>query len=562
MDDKKCTFKEFRRLCKNVANTPKYLEKTEFIKDFINKKGDEQTFIIIKMLLPMVNKRIYRLNDIQIIKLFSKIFNHDIKDMLNDLEKGYVADTVKTFFETSKTNIIPINRSILLLEDVDNFLQHLSTLTKENDQINFLNMLAKVCTGNDLKCIILLIKNDLQIKAGIKCVLDSLHPNAYNYFKTSHNLRDIVKYSINDSLSNVKINPMTPVKPMLADVCESLEKAIDKYKDGMYSEVKYDGERVQIHKKDNVYNYFSRNLKPVLTHKIDGFDKLLTDAFPTAKNFILDAELIMIDIESNSFLPFGSLGIHKKASYENSVTCMFIFDCLYYNDNNFMNVPFHKRRQFLRDNIYEIKNKIMLSEIRCIYSISDLQIIMSNIIKKGFEGIMIKGVNDEYKPGKRGWLKIKKDYLENGSMADSADLVVLGSYYGKGSKGGIQSIFLMGCYDSDRMIWKTVTKCSGHDDKTLQQLQEDMELIKISREPDKIPKWLSVNKIYYPDFVVKDPRSAPVWEIVGSGFTKSQYHTADGISIRFPRCQRIRNDKNWISATNLNQLRELYKKSI
>jgi len=40
-----------------------------------------------------------------------------------------------------------------------------------------------------------------------------------------------------------------------------------------------------------------------------------------------------------------------------------------------------------------------------------------------------------YEPGKRHWLKIKKDYLADGTMADTADLVVLGAYFGTGSKG-------------------------------------------------------------------------------------------------------------------------------
>jgi len=40
-----------------------------------------------------------------------------------------------------------------------------------------------------------------------------------------------------------------------------------------------------------------------------------------------------------------------------------------------------------------------------------------------------------YEPGKRHWLKIKKDYLADGTMADTADLVVLGAYFGTGGKG-------------------------------------------------------------------------------------------------------------------------------
>lgn len=37
---------------------------------------------------------------------------------------------------------------------------------------------------------------------------------------------------------------------------------------GMYSEIKYDGERVQVHKNGDTFSYFSRSLKPVLPHKV------------------------------------------------------------------------------------------------------------------------------------------------------------------------------------------------------------------------------------------------------------------------------------------------------
>lgn len=50
-------------------------------------------------------------------------------------------------------------------------------------------------------------------------------------------------------------------------------------------------------------------------------------------------------------------------------------------------------------------------------------------------------------------------------------------------------------------------------------------------------------------------QNAPVWEITGAEFSKSEMHTADGISIRFPRMTRVRDDKDWKTATNLHQLK-------
>lgn len=51
-----------------------------------------------------------------------------------------------------------------------------------------------------------------------------------------------------------------------------------------------------------------------------------------------------------------------------------------------------------------------------------------------------------------------------------------------------------------------------------------------------------------------------MWEITGAEFTNQGVHTADGISIRFPRVTRIRDDKDWSTATTLKELRELFGK--
>lgn len=46
----------------------------------------------------------------------------------------------------------------------------------------------------------------------------------------------------------------------------------------------------------------------------------------------------------------------------------------------------------------------------------------------------------------------------------------------------------------------------------------------------------------------------PVWEISGAEFSQAEIHTANGISIRFPRVAKIRDDKNWETATTLTEL--------
>uniref|UniRef100_A0A673HCD8 DNA ligase n=1 Tax=Sinocyclocheilus rhinocerous TaxID=307959 RepID=A0A673HCD8_9TELE len=572
---KDCLLREFRKLCALVAEKSSYNAKTEIIRDFLTKGsgGDKfrgDLYLTVKLLLPGVVKNVYNLNDKQIVKLFSRILNCSQDEMVQDLEQGDVSETVRMFFEDSKS-FPPAAKSLLTIQEVDASLSRLSQLTKEDDQQAELQDIAKKCTGNDLKCYIRLVKHDLKINSGAKHVLDAVDPNAHDAFKASRNLGDVIDRVLRNQqdasngtgprkILSVEASLMTPVQPMLAEACKSIEYAMKKCPNGMYSEIKYDGERVQVHKNGNHFSYFSRSLKPVLPHKVAHFKDFIPQAFPGGHSMILDAEVLLIDTKTSKPLPFGTLGVHKKAAFQDAQVGLFVFDCIYFNGVSLMDKPLCERRKLLHDNMVEVPNRILFSEMKHVTRAADLAEIITRVIREGLEGLVLKDIKGHYEPGKRHWLKVKKDYLNEGAMADTADLVVLGAFYGKGSNGGIMSSFLMGCYDPESKKWCTVTKCSGgYDDATLARLQKELDVIKIGKDPSKIPGWLKIVKNYYPDFIIRDPEKAPVWEITGAEFSKSEMHTADGISIRFPRCTRMRDDKDWKTATNLQQLKELYR---
>ena len=64
-----------------------------------------------------------------------------------------------------------------------------------------------------------------------------------------------------------------------------------------------------------------------------------------------------------------------------------------------------------------------------------------------------------------------------------------------------------------------------------------------------------------PEFIVRNPDHSPVWEVTGAEFSQAEMHTAGGISIRFPRVTRRREDKSVETATTLAELRHLYTES-
>lgn len=561
-------FREFRRIVADITNVSSYLEKTSIVSKMFTKGSDDTGFkgdvvLWCRLLLPGFVKRIYNLQSKQLVKLFSRLFHTNQDAMLEHLEQGDVSETIREFFEKSKS-FKPTKKSTVTLQEVDEFLEELSNLTKEEEQMAHIKSFASRCTSNDLKIIIRLIKHDLRMNAGAKHILDGVHPDAYQAFQSSRDIKAVINRCLGgkERSSKARIELMTPVLPMLAEACKSVEQAMKKCPNGMYSEIKYDGERVQVHKKGSEFKYFSRSLKPVLPHKVAHFKNYIPEAFPHGKDLILDSEILMIDTQTGKPLPFGTLGKHKKAEFKDASVCLFVFDCIYYNGEILTEKPISYRKKILKENMTEITNHIVFSEMEEIHDPKDLANMIAKVLKLGLEGLVLKDITSIYEPGKRHWLKVKKDYLFDGAMADSADLIVLGAWYGTGKKGGIMSIFLMGCYDEDNDRFCTVSKVStGHDDKTLEKLQTELDMVKISSDFSKVPDWLHCTKTMVPDFVARDPRKQPIWEITGAEFTQHDVHTADGISIRFPRVTKIRSDKCWKSATSLKELKVLYTKS-
>lgn len=300
-------FKEFRKLIANITNNSAYTDKTNCVKQVFGKGSDGNGFkgdvvLWCRLLLPGVVKRVYNLQSKQLVKLFSRIFRADQDEMLEHLEQGDIGETIQEFFESS-SKLKPVKSSNLTVQDVDKFLEKLSQLTKEDDQIEHFESFAKKCTSNDLKLTIRLIKGDLRMGAGAKHILEGLHPDAYEAYQASRDLETVITKCLSNesNIGNLKktveaeIKLMTPVLPMLAEACKSIEQAMKKCPNGMYSEIKYDGERVQVHKCHSEFKYYSRSLKPVMSHKIQHFKDYIPKAFPHAKDLILDSEILMID---------------------------------------------------------------------------------------------------------------------------------------------------------------------------------------------------------------------------------------------------------------------------
>lgn len=611
MASKPSTFQEFQTLCERVSQAPAHKDKQELLRQALRPElGD--LFVFVKLLLPKVDARKFHLQDKSLVRLFGKLLAVDPADMAEANESGPhagdMAAVVQSFF--AKSRVCHTHTSSLTLSEVDGVLDQLSLSGKEEEHVKVLAPLLGRLTPDDLKWLLCIVLKDLMTGAGQKQVLTGLHPDAYSWFQIKCDLAWVVRQAQHDAGTRQPSDPspssgahtsdhtdqgtkaavakdckdckdapkakhtkptkankkkaaamdvqlMTPFKPMLATACKSYAVAGKKCPSGtIFADIKYDGERIQVHKKGKAFAFFSRNLKPAAQYKVEHMEQYVPQAC-TADSVVLDGEILMVDNKTGTPLPFGTLGLHKREKFADASPCYFVFDILYLNGTSLLATPMERRRQILEANVQVVRNRIHLSQMQRIENKEDLEDLMVSCIDGGLEGLVLKDSQGVYEPGKRHWLKMKKDYLEAGAMADTADLVVLGGNFGSGRKGSLLSSFLMGCWDARDRRWKTVCKCSnGLDDKQLADLQTSLKMTKCGRDAPA-PPWLDIKKELMPDYMIQDVETAPVWEVTGAQFSKSNKHTADGISIRFPRLTKMRDDKTWKEATDLAQLKRL-----
>ncbi|RLG82219.1 MAG: ATP-dependent DNA ligase, partial [Thermoprotei archaeon] len=143
-------------------------------------------------------------------------------------------------------------------------------------------------------------------------------------------------------------------------------------------------------------------------------------------------------------------------------------------------------------------------------------------------------------------------------MMDTVDLVVVGAFYGRGRRAGTYGALLMAAYDPETDTFKTVCKVgSGFSDEELAALPKKLEPYRLSAKHPKVDSDMKADVWFEPALVA---------EVLGAELTLSPLHTCCkgwakpgvGISIRFPRFIRWRDDKGPRDATTTKELYEMY----
>jgi DNA ligase-1 len=404
---------------------------------------------------------------------------------------------------------------------------------------------------------------------------------------------------------------------MLGSITRDLSDMLTKLQGRSFScEYKYDGQRAQVHcDEQGKVSIFSRHLE-LMTEKYPDLVSLVPQIRGEGvSSFILEGEVVAVDRETGDLQPFQTLTNRAKKNVEIGAikvnVCLFAFDLMYLNGEPLLDRSFRERRELLRSLFIEIPKHftwVKSMDATSADSESVLEFFKSATDVK-CEGIMVKVLDNTavdiqqnatkstseanievaiqeqpepktgnkskekntrrkallstYEPDKRleSWLKVKKDYS---TSSETLDLIPVAGWHGSGRKAKWWSPILLAVRNPETGSLEAVTKCiSGFTDKFYQSNKDKYE----QGSTNVISRPSYVDYYGEPD-VWFEPQE--VWEMAFADITLSPTYPAAiglvseerGLSLRFPRFLKVREDKSIDEATTSDYLALLWRKQM
>jgi DNA ligase-1 len=356
----------------------------------------------------------------------------------------------------------------------------------------------------------------------------------------------------------LKVTVGRPIRSQLAERLPNPEAVIKKL--GLVAvQPKYDGIRVQIHKKGPTVRVFSRNLEDytLMFSELTAAAQGLTD-----ETLILDGEAIAYSKELEEYLPFQLTASRRRqhgieqAAKELPLVA-FVFDILYRNGRDLTELPYEERLALV-DEVIAGSAVLLPAPIIKTDSVEVLTKTLLDNISQGLEGVVVKRPDSKYQAGARNfnWVKLKRH--TSGELNDTVDLVLLGYYFGKGKRAefGVGAL-LAGVYDAEKDRFATITKLgTGLSDAEWRQIHERADKLQVDHRPARVDSILTPDVWLEPEVVV---------EVLADEITPSPRHTAGmagdepGFALRFPRVVSFRGaDKRPEDATTVKEIEQLF----
>ncbi len=445
-------------------------------------------------------------------------------------------------------------------------------------KVRILSGLVSKVSPIEARFITRMVVGQLRLGVAVQLLLEALVKaktgtrNKKNILEKAYNLTSDISFVSEklfregiQSVEGIEAQIMNPIKVMLAQRVSSAQELLEKYEGKVSLEYKYDGLRVQIHKKGDKIKLFSRRPEDITDQFPDVIEFIKEAA--EQEDFIIEGEIVAYDSKNEKILPFQQVSQRKrKHDIEQKISevpvRVYLFDALFAENKTFLDEGYLVRRKILSKIIKETDN-IRLSHQIIAENTDDIDGFFHRALENSCEGVMGKSIGDDsvYQAGSRGWnwVKYKADYVDK--LSDSFDLVILGAEYGKGKRAGKYGTFLLGCFDVEESIYQTFTRvATGFSDDDLARFFEILKPLERDK-PKEVLSEIECSVWFDPKIVI---------EVKGAEITISQMHTCsrgyfesknDGLALRFPRFTgKLVDDRLPEQATSNEEIRTIYLK--
>ncbi len=311
------------------------------------------------------------------------------------------------------------------------------------------------------------------------------------------------------------------ISPFPADIKPMLATLVDQpvEEDGWMYEVKWDGYRAIGYVHAGTVEIRSRNNKSFNEKFYPVYNALQT----WGKDIVVDGEIVVLN---NKGVPdFG--GLQNWRSEADGQLAYYLFDILWFDGKDLMNVPLKERREMLRS-VIPAEGMIKLSEN---FEATGNE-FFALAEKMGLEGIMAKKADSLYFPDARSkdWLKIKTEKHQ--------ELIIGGFTKNEGTPKPFSAL-LLGWF-SDEEFHHVTPVGTGFTVKQQKEILEKLKPLETSNCP-----FIHVPAYNKPSRFRPNPPKAEVTWIRPEMVCEVSYRemTKDG-SIRHPSFRGLREDKN------------------
>ncbi|MEM1565990.1 MAG: ATP-dependent DNA ligase [Candidatus Bathyarchaeia archaeon] len=579
-------YSEIADVYEKIEATTKRLEMTDLLVSLLKKTPKE----IIDKVVYLTQGKIYpdfvKLEIGVAERLALKALAHASgwpeSEIEEDLKKtGDIGETAQNFI-AKKKQITFFQKPLTVLKVYETFdkMAKASGPGAIDTKVTLLAGLLADATSKEAKYIMRTVTGNLRLGIADMTVLDALAiaygggketrelvERAYNI---SSDLGKVAKVLAEEGLEGIKkfrVVVGNPIRPMLAERLSSPEEILEKLGGKCIAEYKYDGERIQAHKRGDEITLFSRRLEDISDQYPDAIELLRRHVL--AKEAIVEAECVAIDPDTGEMRPFQEL-MHRRRKYgieramEEYPVSLFMFDALYVDGKDLTLEPYPIRRKTLEGIIQE-GERVKLAKSITTSDVKELETFFLEAVEDGCEGLVCKSIASDsiYQAGARGWLwiKYKRDYKSE--MTDTVDLVVVGAFHGRGKRAGTYGALLLAAYNPENDTFETVCKCgTGFTDEDLAKLPEMMKKHVIRHKHPRVNSLIEADVWFEPKVVI---------EVLGAEITLSPIHTCamntirqgNGLAIRFPRFTgNYRLDKAAEDATTTAEIAEMYQKQL